>query len=304
MINREWVNYKNRVLLRVEICCRYRVWPVTYDQFRAWLGNFSQNNSSNISRDEVVALYLIDRLIYRSKAMALSGYSRVFSGPLRRSLIDNNLMDEDVSIDKWRKIIKRQSSSELDILFLPLSLDDGYGDSGPSLYRTLDPLIKTSGQKSKSPKAVVYIDDCTISGDQLDDFINKKNPYALYPNAKIYYSPLIAYETAIENTRSKHSDICMIPVEILDKTLLPFEDNDYGNFISKRLGTNISEMQLWYNEMKDKYCSERYGEWYGYNNSAIPLAFEWGAPNNSLGIYRMEFTSKANNWVQLFRGRS
>lgn len=304
MTNREWVNYKNRVLHRVEICCRYRVWPVTYDQFRAWLGNFSQNNSSNISRDEIVALYLIDRLIYRSKAMALSGYSRVFSGPLRRSLIDHDLMDEDVSIEKWHKIIKGQSSSGLEVLFLPLSLDDGYGDSGPSLYRNLDLLVKTSGQQPKSPKAVVYIDDCIISGGQLDNFINKKNPRELYPNAKIYYSPLIADEVAIEKARLKHPEICIIPVEILDKTLLPFENNDYGTFISERLGTNISEMNLWYKEMEAKYCSKGYGQWYGYNGSAISLAFEWGAPNNSLGIYRMEFTSKANNWVQLFRGRS
>lgn len=303
MINREWANYKTRVLLRVETCCRYRVWPVTYDQFRVWLGNFSQNSSSGISKDEIVALYLIDRLVFRTKAMALSGYSRVFSGPLRRSLIDNDLLSEDISIDKWNEIIKRQPSSRSGILFLPLSLDDGYGDSGPNLYRALDPLIKTSGQKGDSPKAIVYIDDCTISGGQLNDFLTKKNPRTLYPDAKIYYCPLIAYEKAIENASVQHPDISILPVEVLDKSLLPFEVNDYGTLISKRLGTSIPEMRSWYDEMKDKYCSKGYSQWYGHNNAGISLAFEWGAPNNSLGIYRMEFTSKADNWVQLFRGR-
>jgi len=212
-------------------------------------------------------------------------------------------MDESISIDKWLETIKRQPSSKSGILFLPLSLDDGYGDSGPNLYRALDPLIKTSDKKSNTPRAVVYIDDCTISGGQLNDFLNIKNPQALYPSAKIYYCPLIAYDKAIENANLQHPDISIIPVEVLDKSLHPFEINDYSTLIAERLGTDISEMRSWYDEMKDKYCPEGYSQWYGYNNAGISLAFEWGAPNNSLGIYRMEFTSKADNWVQLFRGR-
>jgi hypothetical protein len=296
----QWNVYKERVLDRIELCCEKKIWPFEFINFQCWLKNFNDDE-----KDEIVALYLLDRLVVRTKETAISGYSRLIASELRQSWIKNEIISDGLSINELMRILKSRPGS-LKVAMAPVTLPAEYGDSGPSLFRHLDPIYNTSKKTPQDVKAIVYIDDILGTGTQLEDFLGTVRPKNNFPNAKIYYAPLVAYEEKLEESRQKYPDIQILPVEIINDEVMPFKRNEYTEIITAYLGISVDELWQHYLKMFDKYCgSKGYKQmWEGFGSLGLPVVFEWGCPNNVPGMLRMEESKMHPNWSQLFRGRS
>ncbi|MBL4797318.1 MAG: hypothetical protein JKY50_07885 [Oleispira sp.] len=301
---KQWNAYKERVLDRVRLCCEKNVWPFDYDRFLIWLGNFTDNTDSP-SMDELVALYLLDRLVVRTTATAIAGYSRLIVNELRQAFIKEGILPKEISINELKKQLRTYPGS-LGINFTPVTFEGDQGDSGPSLYRRLHPIYRTDATFKKEPKAIIYVDDCLGTGNQFDTFLKKVNPVELYPNSAIFYCPLIAYKATLERLRTEQPDITILPVEIIDEDVFPFSENEYGTVISQHLGVSISQLEEHYLKMFYEYCgAQGFSDyWSGYGGICMPIIFEWGCPNNIPGILHMDRSGKIESWQQLFLRRS
>ncbi|WP_396587731.1 hypothetical protein [Bermanella sp. R86510] len=296
----QWNVYKERVLDRIQLCCEKKIWPFEYTDFQCWLRNFNDDK-----QDEIVALYLLDRLVVRTKETAISGYSRLIASELRQSWIRNGIISNDLSITDLMKALKSRHGLNK-VAMAPVTDHTEYGDSGPSLFRHLDPIYSTKKKISKDVQAIVYIDDILGTGTQLMHFLENISPQEEFPDAKIYYAPLVAYEDKLEESKERYPDIQILPVEIINDEVMPFKQNEYTEIITNFLDISVAELWQHYLKMFDKYCGAKgYKDmWKGYGNLGLPVVFEWGCPNNVPGMLRMEESNLYPNWSQLFRGRS
>jgi hypothetical protein len=300
---KQWANYKSRVLERASLSCRSQLWPFEYNHLKVWLSNFTGPNAHD--KDELVALYLLDRLVVRTRKSAHAGYSRLFMGEIRRSLLSLGILSEEDTIDAWKEAIRTRPTSK-GINFIPIHSDDGFGESGSTLFRHLHGLIRTDLGEIDQPKAVIYIDDCLGSGDQFIEFVNNSKPQEKFPDAAIFYCPLIAHNDGLNKIKDQFPSLNIFPVEIVDDEIGPFSQNEYSDIISEYLDISIVDLKAHYIEMFDRYCgaSGFRAYWNSYEDLEMPIVFEWGCPNNALGILYMDHSRIKRNWKQLFPRRS
>ncbi|ALS97097.1 hypothetical protein [Lacimicrobium alkaliphilum] len=290
----DWQDFRTVVLDRVKAYCRANIWPWEYDLFTSWLSNFDNGT------DEYIALHLLDSLIVRSEKMAESGFSRLFNSELLQYLISIDVFPQTISLSEWDELLKNPRNSP--IQFLPVRMEGDEGESGGAIFRQLSSLINTNrlSMRSKDTKAVVLIDDLLGSGDQISDYLMANNLCSIEP--KIIYCPLIAMESGMVAISDKYSDLKILPVERVGRRHSLF-DLDKSKFRNDPINP-VQNVLAHYRGMKARYASQNMPFWLGRDDSALPIAFEWGCPNQSPSIFWMQNSPIKPEWRQLFSRRA
>jgi len=288
--------FKNIVTEKIRTYCDTKIWPYEYDQFAAWLHNF------DCKIEEYIALQLLDNLIVRSKDMAKSSYSRLLDGQIRQHLIQfSNL--EIGTIHEWKnKLSHGTLANRLSIT--PVQLEEG--GSGNTLYRMLSPEIDTkrySLSKSQSkPEVIIIIDDIIGSGKQFLEFARKFNLAERLQSTQVLYCPLIGFEVGITNIQEIYPNLHIIPAEHIYKSDSLFYGDEKDFFKNDRQNT-IGDVKAHLKSMQEKYAPNM-SDWFGFEDAALPLTFEWGCPNQSPALLYIKTSKVQKNWQQLFSRRS
>lgn len=296
-----WLLFKRMVLSNTKLYCATNIWPFKYESFTAWLNNFDDE------LDEYLALQLIDSLIVRSNQIAMVGFARLLHSDIRQTLIEKEVINESIDIIKWRRNMRVGGLENL-IQFSPVYTKKQGGESGNSIYRLISPELATEryllNESRSEPKVIVLIDDFIGSGEQFTTDFSKN--FGLEERLKkhiIIYCPLIAYEVGIEKIQKEFPDLILLPVETIYKESGIFGVNENNLFKNDTINTNES-VKNHLISMQQKYASPKMPSWLGFDEAALPLAFEWGCPNQTPSILWMHETPKAKSWKKLFSRRS
>jgi hypothetical protein len=290
--------FKSIVIEKVKIYCDTNIWPFHYEQFTAWLNNF------DCKIEEYVALQFLDNLIVRSKDMAKASYARLLHGPIRQYLEENTSINIE-TIPKWKEKLKNGTYS-IDLRFCPVKLESDQGESGSTIYRMLSTLFDTNRysltRAKKPPKVIILIDDFIGSGKQFIDFATEFNLEDKIKRTKIIYCPLIGFEVGIKKISSIYPDLHVLPAEYILETDGLFFGDDSTLFKNDQTNT-ILDVKNFLIKMNEKYAPNM-PHWFGFELAGLPLAFEWGCPNQTPSLLYMMKSHKNRNWQPLFSRRS
>jgi hypothetical protein len=289
--------FKILVLGKVKTYCKAGIWPWRFDVFAAWLSNF------DAGEDEYIALQLIDSLIVRSEGMAIAAFSKLLTTDLLEYLIERNVVSPKMDIRAWRKQLKDGRCTN--IQFLPIRLDGDEGESGGAIFRQLSTLINTNklSRDRGNIEAVILIDDFLGSGSQLNEFISSAKPQIINCN-NVVYCPLMATSYGLSNTSKDQPGIKVIPAEIISEDQSLFPPNCDDDYFKNDRENKVITVRKHYDNMKEKYASRGMMYWDGRDEKYLPIAFEWGCPNQTPAIFWMEHTPKSSSWQQLFCRRA
>ncbi len=290
--------FKNIVLDKIRIYCDTNIWPFKFDKFAAWLNNFE------CEVEEYLALQLLDNLVVRSNEMAKSSYSRLIHGPLRQHLNEHTSVTTH-SINDWQNKLEDGSlNSKLRVY--PAKLKGDSGDSSEIIYRMLSESINTDrySKRSHSEKleVMIFVDDFIGSGKQFETFAAENNLSDTLQKFHVIYCPLIAFETGIEHIKKLYPTLHILPAEYIYKSDSLFFGSDSAPFKNDN-DNSIGSFKKKFEDMHNKYAKSM-KNWYGYDDASLPLAFEWGCPNQAPAILFMKYAKSFPNWQQLFSRRS
>lgn len=296
-----WVLFKQIVLDNVKLYCGTNIWPFKYESFTAWLNNFDNE------LDEYLALQLIDSLIVRSNQMAKVGFARLLHSQIRQTLIEKKVIDESIDITKWKRFM-RVGGLQKTIQFSPIRTNEQAGESGNSIYRFISSELATEkyslNESRNRPEAIILVDDFIGSGQQFITGFSKN--FGLEERLKtqiVIYCPLVAYEVGIKEIQTKFPKLILLPVETIYKESSIFSGNKDDFFKNDTINT-IESVKKHLVSMQYKYASSRMPSWLGFDDASLPLAFEWGCPNQTPSILWMHETPKVESWKKLFSRRS
>jgi len=295
-----WLLFKNKVKENIRLYCNSGIWPFKYQQFTAWLNNFDD------PLEEYVALQLIDSLIVKSNIMVKVGYARLLHGQIRQLLIDQEVINKKTNIEKWKFQLRNGGLQET-IRFSPVHKKNDFGDSGSSIYRMLSSEINTNyyalSDSCKNTKVIILIDDLVGSGKQfIDSFSQEFGLDKKLENKIIIYCPIIGFETGLEKIKQQFPKLILLPVETITKEASFFSENKLDFFKNDQINT-VQDVENYFAQMHEKYAPKM-SNWFGFESAALPLAFEWGCPNQSPSILWMDRSSYKDDWHSLFDRRS
>lgn len=295
-----WLLFKRMVLNNVKLHCATNIWPFKYENFTAWLNNF------NNELDEYLALQLIDSLIVRSNQMAKVGFARQLHSQIRQTLIERQVIDESMDLVQWKRLMQ-VGGLQNKIQFSPVYTNEQAGESGNSIYRFISSELETGkyllNESKNKPHAIVLIDDFIGSGKQFIDFSKKFNLEERLETQVIIYCPLVAYKIGIDEIKAKFPKLILLPVETIYEESSIFS-GDKDDFFKNDTINTIESVKCHLVSMQLKYASKNMPSWLGFENASLPLAFEWGCPNQTPSILWMHETPKLTDWKKLFSRRS
>lgn len=281
--------FKNKVTDKIRTYCDTKIWPYEYDQFAAWLSNF------DCEIEEYLALQILDNLFVRSKDMAKASYSRLLDGNVRQHLIEHTSVEVG-SIQTWKKTLSNGGLSSK-LRMAPIKIGDG--GSGNTVYRMLSAEVDTkrySLEKSGvTPEVIILIDDIIGSGTQFIEFAAKIDLTEILKNTHVLYCPLIGFEVGVSNIQQRYPKLHILPAEYVFESDCLFFGNDDTN--------TMADVKAFLNKMQLKYAPNM-PDWFGFEQAALPLTFEWGCPNQAPALLYMHTSNVKKNWQQLFSRRA
>ena len=290
--------FKSIVIEKVKTYCDAKIWPYSFDQFAAWLNNFDDE------LEEYLALQIIDNLIVRSNSMAKSGFARLFNSKVRQFLLENTDIKVG-SLKKWRNHLKNGSLSS-EIRFSPVKLEGDQGESGSVLYRLLSPEVNTDryswNKDTNIPKVLILVDDFIGSGTQFDDYASEINLSYLLLNSIVIYCPLIAFEKGVTKIKSEYPKLHIFPAENIYESD-GFLFGELSELFKNDQQNTIGDVKNYLLTMHTKYAPKM-SSWLGFEEACLPLAFEWGCPNQTPALLYMNSSKVRKNWQQLFSRRA
>lgn len=289
-------DFKDFVISKIKMLCDSNAWPFEFDRFGAWLDNFDNE------LDEYCALQILNSLIVRTNEMARSTYFKLLASDVHQFIV-KNIDGVPCEIDAWLESLSSGSLREK-IRFSPVRLADDEGESGSVIYRLLSCWVDTdkySLLKAKSnPEVVILVDDFLGSGTQFLDFAREISLDQKLVSSKFIYCPLVAMHGGIDFVKAHYPSVEIFPGEVVQASHSLFFGD--GFFLYDEIN-EINVIKNYYMEMKDR-VAPKMPFWLGRDNSAIPLVFEWGCPNQAPSILYMKYSKIIKPWSQLFGRRS
>jgi hypothetical protein len=290
--------FKSIVIEKIKTYCDTHIWPFEYELFSAWLSNFA------CKIEEYVALQILDNLIVRSNEMARASYARLLHSDVRQHLLENTTLDVG-SIQKWKSHLTKGSLSQK-LRFAPVKLASDQGESGSVIYRMISKEIDTNrysfAKAQQTPDVLILIDDFIGSGTQFDEYAKEIDLSELLKTTHIIYCPLIGFEVGIDLIMSNFPDLHILPAEYIFKSDSLFFKGKSLYFKNDQENT-IADMEEFLAGMKEKYAPKM-PNWFGFEQACLPLAFEWGCPNQTPALLYMNNSKNKHNWNQLFSRRA
>jgi hypothetical protein len=290
--------FKSIVIEKIKTYCDTNIWPFSFEQFGAWLNNF------DCKKEEYLALQILDNLIVRSNNMAKASYARLLHSTIRQFLLSNTCINVG-NLPKWKEHLSAGSLSK-HLRFCPVKLENDQGESGSVIYRMLSQELNTDryslAKSNELPEVIILIDDFIGSGTQFDDFSRQIELESLLDNSIVLYCPLIGFEVGIKFIQSKFPKLHILPAELIYESDSLFNGLPTNLFKNDQQNT-IEDIQNLFELMHQKYAPKM-KNWFGFDGASLPLAFEWGCPNQSPPLLYMNKSKHKNNWQQLFSRRS
>ncbi|MBL1319712.1 MAG: hypothetical protein COA63_001445 [Methylophaga sp.] len=299
--------------------------PMSMTDIKAWVNNFRK------PLHRFVAGYILDRLIYRSSDMARSSYRSFLISVMRDIYFDYKDFGHIDSVETWQERLNSADPAiQIDDFFIvPVRLLTDSGASGDTVCRLVD--VDSSytkhitgegfeqlniGVDNEIPTntVILLVDDLLGSGDQVKTLIKEKKLEKWCEKNKVIYAPLMATEKGLKKVTRKFPFLEVHPIEILEKEQRIFSFQQNEEIIIDGESYPESEIISAYNEMLDLFGMLKRNEkgkiqriCYGRDKFALPLAFEWGCPNQTLALLwwgKAEVSrDNAPSLTQLFRRR-
>jgi hypothetical protein len=290
--------FKSIVVEKIKTYCDTNIWPFEYESFSAWLNNFK------CKTEEYVALQILDHLIVRSYEMAKASYARLLHGEIRQHLLESTDLDVG-SIQKWKSHLTKGTLCQK-LRFAPVKLDSDQGESGSVIYRMLSKEIDTSryslARAKQTPEVLILIDDFIGSGSQFDEYAKEISLIEQLKKTHIIYCPLIGFEVGIDLIKSNYPALHILPAEYIFKSDSLFFKGNGIYFKNDQINT-ITDVEKFLSAMKIKYAPKM-PNWFGFDEAGLPLAFEWGCPNQTPALLYLMNSKNNSNWNQLFSRRA
>ncbi len=296
--------FMNQVLGRAEYLCRSQIWKIDIDTLYAWMSNFSDREEHRY-----LASYILSKLIFRSQLMLEVSYKRQL-GLFLRNYVNACGQFPYKTLPNWFDFLKRRPKNKSPDLFIaPVRRENDTGESGSSVVRCLTAnlinekraislLTKTPSQLKGA--IIVLVDDFAGSGDQFTDFANDVKLASWMEHCSIAYSPLMARQDALTRLQGDYPNVTFMPAEVLSNDLNIFSGRDSDLLESDQVNT-YADLKNCYEDIRKRHnFSSEY--WCGRNDAGLPLAFQWGCPNQSIGI--LWLNGKKGNWHKLCGRRS
>jgi len=276
--------------------------PISMTDVKAWVNNFQT------PEHRFVAGYILDRLIYRSSTMAKSSYRSFLIAVMRDIYFDYKDFDSVDSVEIWQERLNSVDPAMQikDFFIVPVRFFSDSGASGDTVCRLVDVAASytkhitaegfeqpdnTVDNKMPTNNVILLVDDLLGSGDQVKKLIKETNLDRWCEKNKVIYAPLIATEKGLNKVTNNFPFLEVHPIEILEKEQRVFSFQHGDKIIIGDESYPESELITVYDEMLDLFgmlTRDNNGNvnrcCYGRDKFALPLAFEWGCPNQTLAL--------------------
>lgn len=297
-----WNQYYNSVISKTRLLIKQGIWEEIDElSLNRWLTNFKTDESKYLSA------CMLDALSYRSQKMCHSMMRKVLNETVPNYCRHLGVENFD-TISKWKQQIK--DGSQL-VRFTPVSISDGKVKSSSVVVRHFieaNDIPQRCVQQTENleraiengTKLIVFLDDFAGSGYQFNKFIKQKDLEKYKGQVNFLYTPLAAHQDAINRIESKHPNIKVLPVEILNEQHEFFNECQDGFFRGDK--TNSVEVAK---KFYEDYCSAIFDNTkylFGMSSQCLTYSFFLSCPNNNL---KALYHEQAPEWKRLlFRGRS
>lgn len=301
-----WEAFYESVCARTKALTKTGIWNNDASSMFAWLGNFSEDTH------KYVAAHILDRLTYRTERMTESAF-RMYLSSMFREFCSNSSNQIGTNIEDWLAGLRTPYCSWTDkIKLCSVSKAGEHGESGSHLIRILtgslfseDHVFPVDTQKLHQIKGyiILIVDDFVGSGDQFIKFAKHHKLEIAAKHNCIVYAPSIAYYKGLENLASSKYDIKITPLEIVAKKEQFFSHEPNARFFGDDVNTEADVLKV-YNDMRK--LSKGFGKkscdsvWLGRDKASLCIGFQWGCPNQSLGLMWLDGDAE---WKRLVRRR-
>jgi hypothetical protein len=286
---------------------------------KAWVNNFSDPVHRFLSG------HILDRLIYRSSTMAKSSYKSFLISIMRDVYFDYLGISPVDTVKNWQLKLASTTEGIEDFYIAPVRLLTDSGASGDTVCRlvsahesytkhlTASGFEQRDGEPSEIPsgKVILLVDDLLGSGGQVKKLVREKKLHEWCEKNKVVYAPLIAMEKGYKKVSRDYPFLDVRPIEIIeeDQRLFSFQNN--AEIRVGNEGCSEDSLIEAYDQMLDSYgmLNDESGKpkksRFGLKKAALPLAFEWGCPNQAIPLlwWTPDDESRQNSWTKLFRKR-
>lgn len=301
-----WEAFYDGVCERTNALTKSGIWNGDAHSIRAWLGNFTEDTH------RYIAAHILDRLTYRTEKMTESAFRMYLSSVFREFCRDaGNSVGSN--IEEWLAALRAPHCPWTNkIKLCSVSKAGEHGESGSHMIRILtgglfsqDHIFPVDTQKLHSVKGniLLIVDDFMGSGDQFIKFAKHHKLEDALKHNHIVYAPSVAYYKGLENLTHSNYKIKITPLEIVPEKERFFSHKPGAKFFGDDINTEIDVLKV-YHEMR-KLCPE-FGKkgcdtvWMGRDDASLCVGFQWGCPNQSLGLMWLDGNS---NWERLVRRR-
>jgi hypothetical protein len=301
-----WEAFYNGVCDRTKALTKSGIWNTDASSMHAWLGNFSED------KHRYVAAHILDRLTFRTEKMTESAF-RLYLSSIFREFCQHSLNQVGTNVEDWLAALRNSRCAWTnEIKLCSVSKAGEHGESGSHMIRILTGSlfsekyifpVDTQLLSSVRGNIILIVDDFVGSGDQFLKFAIHHKLEEAARNNRIIYAPSVAYHKGIENISKRKYPIKITPLEILSKKEQFFSHEKDARFFGDDVNEEKDILKV-YSEMRQlspnfmKQGNNSY--WLGRDYASLCVGFQWGCPNQSLGMMWLEGDA---NWQRLVRRR-
>lgn len=297
-----WEIFYDDICKKVKTITSSGIWTTEGSTVLAWLGNFTED------QHKYIAAHILDRVTFRTEKMIEGGYKVFLASTFRELVLERACIDHD-SIGEWFDVLRSHPKGRhAHIKLCSVTKAGDNGDSGSHMVRILTGEL-FDGNRSISlekntlvgykDQIILLVDDFVGSGRQFSEFAEEINLREAAKNNFIIYAPALAYYKGLESIRHQNYGIHVCPLEVIKKKDQFFTYDEGCKFCGDDLNSEADILKV-YKEMRGLDPNFGKGSWLGREGASLSVVFQWGCPNQSLGI--MWYTGK-NEWNRLARRR-
>lgn len=297
-----WEVFYEDVCKKIKTLTASGVWSADASVVLAWLANFEKDEH------RYIAAHILDRTTFRTEKMLEGGY-KMFLATSFREIAQHHFSVGRIDIRDWFETLTAYPKGVHSKIHLcPVTQAGESGDSGNHIvrlltgelfnqHRTFSPF--DSPLSAQSGSLVLIVDDFVGSGVQFREFAEKTNLREAAKSNKIVYAPAIAYYKGLQSIKDENYGIDIFPLEILGKSEQFFQHENGIQFCGDDVNSEHDVLAC-YQDMRLLDPGFGRGGWLGRDRASLSVMFQWGCPNQSLGV--MWYTG-SNPWNRLARRR-
>jgi len=301
-----WEAFYTGVCDRTKALTKGGIWNNDASTMLAWLANFQDD------KQRYLAAHILDRLTFRTEKMTESAF-RMYLSSTFREFCQNAKNPIGSNVEDWLSGLRTPRCPWTEkIKLCSVSKAGEHGESGSHMIRILtgsvfseDHVFSVDTEKLCNIKGyiILIVDDFMGSGDQFIKFAEHHKLDVAAKHNHIVYAPSVAYYKGLENLATSKYKVKITPLEVVSKNERFFSHEPNARFVGDDVNSEADVLKV-YNDMRN-LCTEfrtsgskRY--WLGRDTASLCVGFQWGCPNQSLGLMWLDGNT---DWQRLVRRR-